>query len=79
MLSHVQLLATAWTVACETLFMGFFRQEYRSGLLFPSPGDQPDPGIEPASPVSSALQVDSLLLSPWGSLQLIRVLFYFII
>ena len=32
------------------LFMGFPRQEYWSGLLFPSPGDLPDPGIEPASP-----------------------------
>ena len=38
--------------------MGFFRQEYWSGLPFPSPGDLPDPGIEPGSP---ALQADSLL------------------
>ena len=37
--------------------MGFSRQEYWSGLPFPSPGDHPDPGIEPESP---ALQVDSL-------------------
>ena len=71
MLSHVQLLATAWTVACETLFMGFFRQEYRSGLLFPSPGDQPDPGIEPASPVSSAMQVDFLPTEPLGKPQVL--------
>ena len=42
------------------LSMGFPRQEYRSGLPFPSPGDLPDPGLEPASPV---LQVDALLLS----------------
>ena len=40
--------------------MGFPRQEYWSGLPFPSPGDLPDPGIEPASPVSPALQEDSL-------------------
>ena len=40
--------------------MGFPRQKYWSGLPFPSPGDLPDPGIEPASP---ALEVDSLLLS----------------
>ena len=41
------------------------RQEYWSGLLFPSPGDLPDPGIEEAvSPVSSALQTDSLLAEP---------------
>ena len=71
MLSHVQLLATAWTVACETLFMGFFRQEYRSGLPFPSPGDQLDPGIEPASPVSSATQVDFLPTEPLGKPQVL--------
>ena len=51
--SHVQLFATPWTVACQApLFMGFFRQEYWSGLPFPPPGDLPDPGIEPASPMS---------------------------
>ena len=42
---------------------GFSRQEYRSGLLFPSPGDLPDPRIEPRSP---ALQADSLLSEPLG-------------
>ena len=42
---------TVWTVACQTpLSMGFPRQEYWSGLPFPSPGHLPDPGIEPASP-----------------------------
>ena len=40
--------------------MGFFQQEYWSGLLFPPPGDLPDPGVEPESPVSPALQADSL-------------------
>ena len=50
-------LATPWTVACQaTLSMGFSRQEYWSGLPFPSPGDLPDLGIEPGSP---ALQADS--------------------
>ena len=51
-----------WTVACQTPpSLGFPRQEYWSGLLFPSPGDLPDPGkIEPMCPVSPALQVDSL-------------------
>jgi len=44
--------------------MGFPRQEYWSGLLFPSPGDLPHPGIQPVSP---ALEVDSLLLSYKGS------------
>ena len=47
---------TPWTVACQApLSMGFSRQEYWSGLSFPSPGDLPDPGIEPGS---SALQAD---------------------
>ena len=49
--------------------MGFSRQEYWSGLPCPSPGDLPDPGIEPVSPVAPALQADSLLLSHQGSLQ----------
>ena len=40
--------------------MGFSRQEYWSELPFPSPGDLSDPGIEPMSPVSPALQADSL-------------------
>ena len=49
--------------------MGFPRQEYRSGLPGPDPpGDLPDPGIEPASPATSVLQVDSLSLSHLGSL-----------
>ena len=40
-------LATPWTVACQApLSMGFSRQEYWSGLVFSSPGDLPDPGIE---------------------------------
>ena len=40
--------------------MGFLRQEYWGGLLFPPLGYLPDPGIEPTSPVSPALQMDSL-------------------
>ena len=48
------------------LSMGFPRQEYWSGLPLPAPGDLPGPGIQPASPVSSALQVDSLPLMPPG-------------
>ena len=52
-------LATPWTVACQApLSMEFSRQEYWSELPFPSPGDLPDPGIEPGSP---ALQADDLL------------------
>ena len=49
-------LATPWTVAFQApLSMGFFRQEYWSGLPFPSPGDLPDPGIKPVFLVSPAL------------------------
>ena len=55
---------TPWTVARQALLsMGFPRQEYWSGLPFPSPGDLPDPGIEPGSP---ALQADSLASEPPG-------------
>ena len=57
-------LATPWTVACRApLSMKFSRQEYWSGLPFPSPGDLPDPEIEPRSP---ALQADSLLTELCG-------------
>ena len=58
---------TPWTVAFQaTLSMEFFRQKYWSWLPFPSPGKLPDPGIEPASPVSPALQADSLPIEPLG-------------
>ena len=51
LLSHVRLFVTPWTVAYQALpSMGFSRQVYWSELLFPSPGDLPDPGIEPRSP-----------------------------
>ena len=54
--SHVQLLATLWTVACQApLSMGFFRQEYWSGLLCPRLEDIPDPGTEPMSLMFPAL------------------------
>ena len=50
-LSRVQLFANPWTVTLQApLAMGFPRQEYWSGLPFPSPGDLPDPGIKPTSP-----------------------------
>ena len=53
--------ATPWTVARQApLSVGFPRQRYWSGLPFPPPGDLPDPGIEPTSPVSPGLQMDSL-------------------
>ena len=51
LLSRVRLFATPWTVAHQVpLSMGFSRQEYWSGLPFPSPGNLPDPEIEPGSP-----------------------------
>ena len=54
-LSHVQLFGTPWTVACLPLLsMGFPRQEYWSGLPFPSPEDLPNPGIDPMSLESPA-------------------------
>ena len=57
-------LATPWTVAClAPLSMGFSKQEYWSGLPFPSPGDLPNPGIKPGS---AALQADSLLTELQG-------------
>ena len=55
-LTHVRLCATLWTVAHQApLSMGFPRQEYLSGLPCPSPGDLPDPRIEPTSLMSPAL------------------------
>ena len=63
--SCIQLFASPWTVAHQApLSMGFSRQEYWSGLPFPSPGDLLDPGIQPGSP---ALQADSLLHELQGS------------
>ena len=56
--SRVRLFATPWTVARQApLSMGFSRQEYWSGLPFPSPGNLPDPEIKPGSP---PLQAESL-------------------
>ena len=58
------MTVTPWTVACQALLsMEFPRQEYWSGLSFPSSGDLPNPGIKPRSP---ALQADSLLSEPPG-------------
>ena len=55
-LSWVQLFETPWTVAHQVLLpMEFSRQEYWSGLPFPTPGDLPNPGIEPTSLVSPVL------------------------
>ena len=64
MLCSNQLFVTPWTVACQaSLSMGFSRQEYWTGLPFPSLGDLSDSRTEPASP---ALQADSLPFEPPG-------------
>ena len=64
LISRVWLFVTPWTLSYQApLSMGFLRQEYWSGLLFPSPGDLPNPGIEPWSP---ALQADALPSEPQG-------------
>ena len=67
LVSRVRLFATPWTVAYQAPpSMGFSGQECWSGLPFPSPGDLPDPGIEPGSP---ALQADALPSEPPGKPQ----------
>ena len=56
LLCLVRLFAIPWTVAHHApLSMGFSRQEYWSGLLYPPPGDLPNPGIEPMSLMSPGL------------------------
>ena len=71
--SRVRLFATSWTAASQAPpSMGFSRQEYWSGLPFPSPGDLPDSGIEPGS---LALQADVLPSKPPGK-QIIIILIY---
>ena len=67
-LNCIQLFVTSWKVAHQApLFMEFYRQEYWSGLSFPSAGGLSNPGIEPGSP---ALQADSLQMpgSPFSAL-----------
>ena len=67
MLSHARL-CTPWALVCKApLVMGLFWQEYWSRSPFPSPGHLSDPGVKPASPMSSALQAVSLPLSHLGS------------
>ena len=68
-LSRVRIFATPWTVAHQALkSMEFSRQKYWSGLPFPSPGDLPNPGIEPGFP---ALQADALPSKPRGPVLLV--------
>ena len=67
LLSHVQLSMISWTVVHQApLSMEFSRQEYWSGLSFPSPRDLPDPGIEPASLASPVLAGGFITTVPSG-------------
>ena len=91
MLSHVRLFATPWAVAHQAPpSMGFSRQEYWSELPFLSPGDLPDPGIEPRSPAlwADALTSEppggqtflwSLLIHLWICLSLLKILYYILL
>ena len=65
--SHVRLFASLWTVISQAPpSTGFSRQEYWSGLPFPTPRDLPDPGIEPTSLVSPALAGEFFYAAPVG-------------
>ena len=67
-LSHIPHFATPWTATHQVpLYMEFCRQVYGSGLPLPTPGDHLNPGTERMSPVSPALQADSLPLNHQGS------------
>ena len=73
-LSRVRLFVTPWTVAYQAPPSTVFsKQECWSGLPFPSPGDLPDPGIEPGSP---ALQADALPSEPPGKPMMLKVSCY---
>ena len=76
MLSHVQLFVAPWTIACQaSLSMEFFKQEYRSGLPFPSPRGLPEPEVEPISWISCTGRQILYQLSHWGS----SIVYYIII
>ena len=73
-LSRVRLFVTPWTVAHQASpSMEFSRHEYWGGLPFPSPGDLPDPGIEPGSPT---LQAEALPSEPPGKEAVLEALSY---
>ena len=61
---RVQLFATHWIVACQAPLSIRFSREYWNEFPFSIPGDLPNPGIEPATPMSPALQADSLPPEP---------------
>ena len=66
-LSHIRLFAASWTIACQApLSVGFPREECWSGVSSPTPGDLPDPGMEPVSLASLALAGRFLTTAPPG-------------
>ena len=74
-LSRLRLFATWWTVAYQASpSMGFSKQEHWSGLPLPSPGDLPDPEIEPGSP---ALEGDALTSEPPGKPVMTTIAIYY--
>ena len=76
--SRVQLFVTLWTIAHQSpLSMGFFRQEYWSGLSFPPPGDLLNPGIEPESLTSPALAGGFFTTAPPVKPRETNILIYF--
>ena len=78
-LSHVLLFATPWSVACEApLFMEFSRQEHWRGLLFPTPGDLPNPELGPLSPESPALAGRLFTTEPPGEPIMCMLILYFL-
>jgi len=71
LLSRVRLFATSWTIACQAPSSMGFSKEYWSGLPFSSPGDLPDPGIEPGFP---ALPADSTIWATREACRTIRIM-----
>ena len=66
---HVQLFVTPWIIACQaSLSTVFSRHGYWSGLSFPTPGDLPNPGIKPVSPVSPSMASRFFITVPPGKL-----------
>ena len=77
--SRVRLFATPWTVAFQVpLSIGFSRQEYWSGLLFPPPRDLPNPGFKLVAPVALALAGGFFTTEPLGSPQTYKHIIYFL-
>ena len=69
-LSRVRLFATPWTVACQAPLHGILQARILNGLPFPTPGDLPDPGIEPMCLVSPELAGRFFTIAPPGKLKI---------